>query len=106
MSKIMSDGEIYRSFMGAKNRKEQVGILADLNCVSKLKIQEAVLRYQSEVEKEQRMYEEYIEEPEKPITSETYKLITSRLDTLDAMIKEYTKEYRKLAKILQTKNVV
>lgn len=94
---LMSDGEIYRSFMGAKNRKEQVKILADLNACNTKKIQEIITAQQEKLNKETALYDSYI-------STDSYKAITQRLDELDALISKYTKEYQKLANILKRKN--
>lgn len=42
-----SDAELYRSYKSAKNQKEMLQILADLNCIPVLDLQKKLLQYES-----------------------------------------------------------
>ena len=78
----MTDSEIIRNYNQAKDKKAQVGILADLNCCPKEKIEQIVgLR----------------EKPkEKPNVNGIMDILYVKLDEIDSQIKVLEEEYKKI----------
>lgn len=86
----MTNREIFRDYKSAKNRKEQIHILADLNLMSCGKIVDILIKCCKENEKE--------------ITKEEYQdLLFEKLDLIDEEIKKEKKEYQSTLKKLEKK---
>lgn len=81
----MTENEILRSYNQAKDKKEQVKILADLNCCSKEDIQKIL----------------HLDRKEGNKPNADKKTLLDRLDELDAMIKPLEYEYERIVKKLK-----
>lgn len=113
-SRMMSDGEIYRDWKNAKMKNAQIGILAQLNCMTNTEIKAIIVKEQNKESKHDKLYQNLRESRDvnstiKELNDElnnddmensTYKAICARLDELDALIKGYTKEYKKLSDLI------
>lgn len=91
----MTVGEIQRNYKEAKNKKRQIGILADLNCCSRGDI-EKIVKVENKRDKDK-------EEPAEPISCDKeygvnaiLESLFARLDALDQEIKEREEEFRKI----------
>lgn len=82
----MSEGEIKRRYKEAKNQKQQIGILADLNCCSKEEI-ESILGIAQEDNKP----------PGDMSRGQIMDLLFGKLDLLEQEIKKLEEEYRNIS---------
>lgn len=88
----MTDGEICREYRLAKNKREQIRILAELNCTDERSIIDILLRGG---EKVRLIPFTGGRKAERDLTDEEYKLVLYRyLDILDKKIAKAEKEYR------------
>ena len=76
----MTDSEIIRNYNQAKDKKLQVGILADLNCCSKDKIEQILGIAKKPQEKSDNIMD----------------MLFAKLDAIDCQIKDLEEEYRKV----------
>ncbi len=83
----MSVEEIKRNYDQAKNKKQQIRILADLNCCSREEIEKVL-----EVESNRKA----IEPPKEYSLSEAMDVLFARLDELEGQIKSLETEYQKI----------
>ena len=83
----MTEGEIRRNYGAAKNKKEQISILADLNACSTDHIKR-ILGIDETMEKVLRA------EPQEPTKSEILNVLFAKMDQLDNQIKSLEKEYK------------
>lgn len=96
----MTDGEICREYRLAKNKPEQIQILADLNRMDKQRIINILL---SGGEKVKFIPSSGGRKATKDLTGEKYKLLLyKRLDVLDSKIAKAEKEYRQIIEALRT----
>lgn len=95
----MTDGEICRNYRGAKNRSEQIQILAELNDTGRDKIIRILLQNGEKVRiplpsrgkpRKQEMTDE-----------EYYAALFNRLDVLDVKIAKLEREYRDIVAVLK-----
>lgn len=93
----MSHGEIVLSYKRAQNRRMQVGILADLNQCSKKEIESILLAAGEEVPKG-RTKKAVKEKKESPETIS--KILMSRIEELDTIIRNAEKEYKEIVTFL------
>lgn len=82
----MSESEIKRRYKEAKNQKQQIGILADLNCCSKEEI-ESILGITKEDNKP----------PGDMSRGQIMDLLFGKLDLLEQEIKKLEEEYRNIS---------
>lgn len=82
----MSESEIKRRYKEAKNQKQQIGILADLNCCSKEEI-ESILGIAKEDNKP----------PGDMSRGQIMDLLFGKLDLLEQEIKKLEEEYRNIS---------
>lgn len=82
----MSESEIKRRYKEAKNQKQQIGILADLNCCSKEEI-ESILGITKEDNKP----------PGEMSRGQIMDLLFGKLDLLEKEIKKLEEEYRNIS---------
>lgn len=88
---IMDKGEIVREYKSAKDQKQMISILADLNCCSKEIIKDIIgIKGKKKVKSEQKI---------KLNEAET-KSLYDRLDELDEAIKPLEDEYRRTVRML------
>lgn len=88
----MTVEEICRNYREAKNKREQIKILADLNCTTKEEILKVLLDCGEKVPAPK------TKKSTKPdIPDAVYTAITERMDVLNAVITKTEKEYRELA---------
>lgn len=95
----MTDGEICSSYREAKNKAEQIQILADLNCTKRADIIEILIKRGEDViihipsrgqnRKKDLSHDEYI------------KALFKRLDILDEQIAQRENEYREIVAVLK-----
>lgn len=97
---VMSEYEIYRSYKEAKNQKAQLQILADLNDVPRKEISKLILGYEKRTEKSENVDFTQCEEVSSNDNCQSFNEIVDRLETLDALIGKYSKEYKLLAQKL------
>lgn len=95
----MTDGEICRDYHNAKDRSEQIQILADRNVTSRDKIIKVLLRNGEKVmiplaRRGKRRKREMTEK-------EYYRALFKRLDHLDAVIAEAESEYRDIVAVIK-----
>lgn len=90
----MSVGEIKRSYDEAKNKKTQIGILAELNCCTK---EEIVKIIDAENRRKEKPVETNNEPHEEPRLSQINELLYARMDELEKDIKALEEEYRKIS---------
>ncbi len=83
----MTEGEIRRRYGAAKNKKEQIGILADLNACSTEHIKH-ILGIDEAMEKVLKT------EPQEPTKSEILNVLFAEIDSLDEQIKALEKKYK------------
>lgn len=96
----MSIEDICRSYREAKNKREQIKILADLNCTSKEEILKVLVDCGEEVPTPAKRKKP----TEKPnIPDAVYTAITERMDVLNAVIAETEREYKELAEFIGKK---
>lgn len=93
----MSYGEIVMSYRRAQNRRMQVGILADLNQCSEKEIENILLAAGEELPKG-RTKKEVKEQKEIPETIS--KILMSRIEELDTIIRNAEKEYKEIVVFL------
>lgn len=87
----MDKGEIIREYKSAKDQKQMISILADLNCCSKENIKDIIeIKGKKKVKSEQKIK---LNESEK-------KFLYDRLDELDEAIKPLEDEYRRTVRML------
>ncbi len=90
----MSVTEIKKNYNEAKNKKRQIGILADLNCCSKEEI-EKIVAVQNSIE--QKLEKTYGSPVEKELSvNDVRNQLYARMDELDLQIKTLEKEYRNI----------
>lgn len=90
----MSVREIKRSYEEAKNKKRQIGILADLNCCSKEEI-EKIISVENSIE--QKKEKTSVSPVEKELSvNDVRNQLYARMDELDLQIKTLEKEYRNI----------
>ncbi len=95
----MSVTEIKKNYNEAKNKKRQIGILADLNCCSKEEI-EKIVAVESAIK--QKKEKTYVSPVEKELSvNDVRNQLYSRMDELDLQIKTLEKEYRKIVITLE-----
>lgn len=94
----MSHGEIVLSYKRAQNRRMQVGILADLNQCSKKEIESILMAAGEEVPKG-RTKKAVKEKKEIPETIS--KILMSRIEELDTIIRNAEKEYKEIVAFLE-----
>ena len=92
----MSVGEIKRSYDQAKNKKAQIGILADLNCCDRSEIEKII-----SVESMREQHEPVKAVVEKPSEKEmglndVMNTLFNRMDELEKQIKPLEEEYRNI----------
>ena len=92
----MSVGEIKRSYDQAKNKKAQIGILADLNCCDRSEIEKII-----SVESMREQHEPVKAVVEKPSENEmclddVINTLFARMDELEKKIKPLEEEYRNI----------
>lgn len=95
----MTDGEICRDYHNAKDRSEQIQILADRNVTSRDKIIKVLLRNGEKVmiplpRRGKRRKREMTEK-------EYYRALFKRLDYLDAVIAKAESEYRDIVAVIK-----
>jgi hypothetical protein len=79
----MTDSEIIRNYNQAKDKKIQIGILADLNCCTQDKIEQILgLRKKPK---------------ENPNTNNLLEMLFAKLDAIDCQIKDLEEEYKKVS---------
>lgn len=89
----MSPEEIRRNYNSAKNKRQQIGILADLNCCKRSEIEEIVMVKQDPVIEVEKQAEKTGDRQE-PGISEVVDILYVRLDDLEEQIKILEVEYR------------
>lgn len=95
----MTNGEICREYRLAKNKTEQIQILADLNQMDKQSIISILL---SGEEKVRFIPSSVGRKTTKELTGDKYKLLLyKRLDVLDSKIAKAEKEYRQIIEALR-----
>lgn len=95
----MTEMEICRMYRQAKDRNEQIKILADLNCISEEKILEILLKNGESV---RLRLPTGGRKRKKEMTDEEYhKALFRRLDSLDAKIARMEREYRNIVAVLK-----
>lgn len=90
----MSVGDIKRSYDEAKNKKTQIGILAELNCCTK---EEIVKIIDAENRRKESLRETSETPREEPKLSQIKEMLYARLDELEKDIKALEEEYRKVS---------
>lgn len=97
--KHMTDGEICRNYHGAKNRSEQIQILADLNCTGRDEIIRILIKNGERV----RIPLPTRGKPRKQeMTDKEYcAALFKRLDMLDVKIAKLENEYREIVAVLK-----
>lgn len=93
----MSHSEIVLSYKRAQNRRMQVGILADLNQCSKKEIENILLAAGEELPKGRR--KKAVKE-QKEIPETVSKILMSRIEELDTIIRNAEKEYKEIVTFL------
>lgn len=93
----MSHGEIVLSYKRAQNRRMQIGILADLNQCSKKEIESILLAAGEELPKGRR--KKTVKE-QKEIPETVSKILMSRIEELDTIIRNAEKEYKEIVTFL------
>ena len=105
---MMKEGEICKEYREAKNRKNQIAILADLNCCEVEEIIKILLDNGMELPPNMpKMQEQKAVKEEKPkeeppekaqnMPDAVMRVIFARMDVLDAEIATREKEYKELA---------
>ena len=91
----MTVGEIQRNYSQAKNKSQQIGILADLNCCSREDIEKivGVEDKREKVKTQPKVQKRTNKEPEVNAILDS---LFARLDTLEQEIKDKEEEYRKI----------
>lgn len=92
----MTEGEIRRVYKSAKNKRNQISILAQLNCCSTGRILE-IIHSKADIQEEEADKHTI----ECSNASPEQKALIDRLDELDAMIKPLEDEYRRIAERLK-----
>ena len=101
----MTEKEIVKSYKNAVNQRAQIGILAELNLCSKKEITAIIeaaglnVPGRRPVTKKEPI-QEAVEEKKEELPEAVSKLIIARIEELDRIIGEYTREYEELAKFL------
>lgn len=90
---IMDRGTIIREYNAAKNKKQQIGILADQNCCTREDIRKIIEEDQAKIGT--------CTDPDYPSFDDKepdiMQIIMEEMDKADAEIKKYTEWYKKLA---------
>lgn len=111
---MMSNGEIVMSYRLAKNKKAQIGILADLNCCRRKEIVDILeqkgelksredkgMETKAKTTKTKTNVRQQASKPKtEPIPESVSKALMNRIDQLDEIIQEATTEYKEIVGFL------
>jgi hypothetical protein len=92
----MTDNEIRRNYNEAKNKKMQIGILADMNCCTRAKIRE-IVGANANAEPQPDCDLKQNEDNQ----SQLVEWVHGQLDVIDSSIKELEEKYKKYVAVLE-----